>query len=113
MKRIQKYREQPRDASGIKCYGLMKVNLTCLALTEGLWFDEHRRKHSIPDTQFPPLNTEEENVKCWCSFSSSSVGNLVLINGNMTGEVNRDILQRYLFESVKKLNVGTELGLAT
>ena len=36
MKRIQKYREQPRGASGIKCYGLMKVNLTCLALTEGL-----------------------------------------------------------------------------
>ena len=53
------------------------------------------------------------NVKCWDSFSSSSVGNLVLIDENMSGEVNRDILQRYLFESVKKLNVGTELGLAT
>ena len=60
MKRIQKYREQPRGDSGIKCYGLMKVNLTCLALTEGLWFGEHRRKHSIPDTQFPSSNTEEE-----------------------------------------------------
>ena len=31
----------------------------------------------------------------------------------MSAEVNRDILQRNLFESVKKLNVGTELGIAT
>ena len=53
------------------------------------------------------------NVKCWGSFSSSDVGNLVFIDENMSAEVNRDILQRYLFESVKKLNVGTELGLAT
>ena len=60
MKRIQKYREQPRGAPGIKWYGLMKVNLTCLGLTERLWFGEHRRKHSIPDTQFPPSNTEEK-----------------------------------------------------
>ena len=59
MKRIQygkKYREQPLCF----CYGLMKVNLTCLDLTEELWFGEHRRKHSIPDARFPPLNTEEE-----------------------------------------------------
>ena len=60
MKRIQKYGEQPRSASGIKCYRLMKVNVTCLGLTEGLWFGEHHRKHSIPDTQFSPSNTEEE-----------------------------------------------------
>ena len=36
MKRIQKYREQPRGASGIKCYRLTKVNLTCFGLMEGL-----------------------------------------------------------------------------
>ena len=53
------------------------------------------------------------NVKCWGSFSPSSVGNLVLIDGNMTGEVNRDILQRYLFESVKKTEFRKELGVAT
>ena len=41
-------------------YRLMKVNLTCLGLTEGLRFGEHRRKHSIPDARFPPLNTEGE-----------------------------------------------------
>ena len=53
------------------------------------------------------------NVKCWGSLSSSAVGNLVFIDGNMTGEVYRNILQRNLFESVKKLNVETELGFAT
>ena len=62
MKRIQyaKNIENSLCASEIKCYGLMKVNLTSLGLTEGLWFGEHRRKHSIPDTRFPLLNTEEE-----------------------------------------------------
>ena len=42
------------------------------------------------------------NVNYWCSFSSSSVGNLVLIDENMSAEANHDILQRNLFESVKK-----------
>ena len=53
------------------------------------------------------------NVKCWGSFSSSDVGNLVFIDGNMTEEVYRDILQRNLFESVKKTEFRTELDLAT
>ena len=62
MKRIQyaKNIESSLCASEIKCYGLMKVNLTCWSLTEGSWFDEHRRKHSILDARFPSLNTEEE-----------------------------------------------------
>ena len=62
MKRVQyaKNIESSLCTSGIKCYGLMKLNSTCLGLTERLWFDEHRRKHSIPDARFPPLNTEEE-----------------------------------------------------
>ena len=53
------------------------------------------------------------NLKCCGCISSSDVGNLVFINGNMTGEVYRDILQRNLFESVKRTEYGTELGLAT
>ena len=38
MKRIEyaKNIESGRCASEIRCYGLMKVNLTCLGLTEGL-----------------------------------------------------------------------------
>ena len=48
------------------------------------------------------------NVKCWDCFSSCGVGNLVFIDRNMTGEVYRDILQKNLFESIKKLNVGRE-----
>ena len=41
------------------------------------------------------------------------VENFVFMDGNMTGEVYRDILQRNLFESVKKTAFGTELALAT
>ena len=50
----------------------------------------------------PTVKHGGENVKCWGSFSSSSVENLVFIDENMTGEVYRDILQRNLFEAVKK-----------
>ena len=63
MKRIQYAKrnfESSLCASGIKCYGLMKVNLTCSDLTEMLWFGKYRRKHSIPDARLSPLNTEEK-----------------------------------------------------
>ena len=46
------------------------------------------------------------NVKCWGCFSTSGVGSLVFIDGNMTGEMYRDILQKNLFESAKKLHLG-------
>ena len=60
-----------------------------------------------PRCTVPTVKHGGGNVKCWGSFSSSGVGNLVFIDGNMTGEVYRDTLQRNLFESVKKkLNLG-------
>ena len=60
-----------------------------------------------PRCMVPIVKHRGENVKCWGSFSSSGVGNLVFIDGNMTGEVYRDILQRNLFESVKKTEFGS------
>ena len=45
-----------------------------------------------------------ENVKCWGCFSSSGVGNLVFTDENMTGELHRDILQKNMLQSAKKLN---------
>ena len=59
-----------------------------------------------PRCTVPTVKHGGGNVKCWDCISSSRVGNLVLIDGNMTGEVYRDILQRNLFESVKTLNLG-------
>ena len=59
-----------------------------------------------PRCMVPTVKHGGGNVKCWGSFSSSGVGNLVFIDGNMTGEAYRDILQRNPFESVKKLNLG-------
>ena len=56
----------------------------------------------------PTVKYDGGNVKCWGCFSSCDVGNLVFIDGNMTGEVYRDILQKTLFESIKKLNLGRE-----
>ena len=46
------------------------------------------------------------NVKCWGCFSLSVVGNLVFIDGNMTAELYRDILQKNLQQSAKKLKMG-------
>ena len=48
------------------------------------------------------------NVKCWGYFSPSGVGNLVFIDGNMTGELYRDILQKNLLQSAKKLNMAKD-----
>ena len=47
----------------------------------------------------------EGNVKCWGCFSIVGVCTLTFIDGNMTGNTYRDILDRNLFESVKKLNL--------
>ena len=58
-----------------------------------------------PRCTVPTIKHGGGNVKCWGSFSSSGVGNLVFIDENMTEEVYRDILQRNLFESTKKLNL--------
>ena len=58
-----------------------------------------------PRCTVPTVEHRGGNVKCWDFISSSGVGNLLFIDGNMTGEVYRDILQRNLFESVKELNL--------
>ena len=48
------------------------------------------------------------NVKCWGCFFSSGIGNLVFIDWNMTGELYRDILQKNLLQSTKKLNMAKD-----
>ena len=59
-----------------------------------------------PRCTVPTVKHGRGNVKCSGCTSSSDVGNLAFIDGNMTGEVYRGILQRNLFESAKKLNLG-------
>ena len=56
----------------------------------------------------PTVKYSGGNVKCWGCFSSSGVGNLVFIDGNMTGEMYRDILHENLLDSVKQLSLGKE-----
>ena len=45
------------------------------------------------------------SVKCWRCFSLPRVGNLVFIDGNMSEELYRDILQKNLLQSVQNLNM--------
>ncbi|CAF3688027.1 unnamed protein product [Rotaria socialis] len=61
-----------------------------------------------PRCTVPTVKHGGGNVKCWGCFSASGVGNLVFIDGNMTGELYRDILQKKLLQSVKKLNMNTD-----
>ena len=58
-----------------------------------------------PRCTVPTVKHDEGNVKCWGCFSSSGVDNLVFIDGNMTGELYRDILQKNLLQLAKKLNM--------
>ena len=45
------------------------------------------------------------NINCWACFSSSDVGSLIFIDGNMTGELYREILESNLLKSVEKLGM--------
>ena len=45
------------------------------------------------------------NIKCWGCFSSSDVSSLIFIDGNMTCESYREILENDLLESVEKLGM--------
>ena len=61
-----------------------------------------------PRCTVPTVKHGVGNVKCWGCFSSSGVGNLVFIDGNVTGELYRDILQKNLLQSAKKLNMAKD-----
>ena len=56
----------------------------------------------------PTVKHGRGNVKCWGCFSASGVGNLVFIDGNMTGETYRTILHNNLLQSVDKLKMDNE-----
>ena len=58
-----------------------------------------------PRCTVPTVKHGGGNVGC---FSSSGVGNLVFIDGNMTGELHRDILQKNMLQSAKKLNMAKD-----
>ena len=66
-----------------------------------------RQEAFDPRCTVPIVKYGGRNVKCWGCISSSGVAHLVFINGNMTGEIYHDILQRNLFESVKKTEIGS------
>jgi hypothetical protein len=55
-----------------------------------------------PECAVPTVKHGGGNVKCWGCFSSSGVGNPAFIDGNMAGELYRDILQKNLVDSMKK-----------
>ena len=46
-----------------------------------------RKEEFSPNCTVPTVKYGGGNVKCWGCFSSSGVGNLVLIDGNTTGEL--------------------------
>ena len=54
------------------------------------------------------LTVKRGNVKCWDCFSSSGVGSLIFIDGNMTGESYREILENNLLKSVEKLGMSRD-----
>ena len=61
-----------------------------------------------PQCTAPTVKYGGGSVKCWGCFSSSGVGNLVFIDGNMSGELYRDILPNDLLQSVKNLSMNKD-----
>ena len=58
-----------------------------------------------PECTIPTVKHGGGNVKCWGCFSSSDVGSLIFIDGNMTGESYREILENNLLKFVEKLGM--------
>ena len=63
------------------------------------------RKSLNPSAPYPTVKYGGGNVKCWGCFSSSDVGSLIFIDGNMTGESYREILESNMLKSVEKLGM--------
>lgn len=61
-----------------------------------------------PKCTVPTVKHGGGNVKCWGCFSSSGVGELVFIDGNMTGEAYREILEKNLSKSVENLGLSND-----
>lgn len=58
-----------------------------------------------PECMVPTVKHGGGSVMVWGCFSSLGVGNLVFINGNMTGLMYRGILENNLFASVNKMKI--------
>ena len=58
-----------------------------------------------PKYTVPTVKQGSERIKCWRCFSSSGIGNLVFIDGNMIEEMYRGILDQNLLQSVRKLGM--------
>ena len=56
----------------------------------------------------PTVKHDGGYVTCWRCLSASGVRNLVFIDGNMTGEIYRTILDNNLLQSVEKLKMDNE-----
>ena len=58
-----------------------------------------------PECTIPTVKHGGGNVKCWGRFSSSGMGILIFVDGNMMGESYREILENNLLKSVEKLTL--------
>ena len=66
--------------------------------------EEHDPKCTVPTVKYGG-----GSVKVWGCCACHGVGNLVFINGNMTGDMYKDILKENLIQSAKKLNLGKNM----
>ena len=58
-----------------------------------------------PQCTVPTVKYGGDSVKCWGCFLLFGLANLAFMNGNMSRELYRDILQKNLLQSVKNLNM--------
>ena len=62
-----------------------------------------------PKCTVPTVKHGSGSVNIWGCFAWNDVGNLLFIEGNMTGEMYKDILAENLFQSSKKLRLGSSM----
>ena len=63
------------------------------------------KEEFVTECTIPTVKHGSGHVKCWACFSSSGVGTLTFIDGNMTGESSTEILEKNFLKSVEKLRI--------
>ena len=92
-------------AFGITSCSQIKTNLAYLDRMRKFMIWRMPKKEFNPKRTLPTVKHTGRNVKCWGCLSTIGVGILIFIDRNMTDNMYHNILEKNLFESVKKLNL--------